>query len=84
MLYFRHGELALYCQHVTQVEIPARALFKAAEVCEILKVQPYVLRGWEAEFPELGVAKTAGGPRIYRRRTLSRSREFGTCFLSRG
>src|SRR5881275_980289 len=50
-----------------QVEIPNRALFKAAEVCDIVKVQPYVLRSWEAEFPELGVSKTAGGPRIYRR-----------------
>src|SRR5437588_12851680 len=49
------------------VEIPKRALFKAAEVCEILKVQAYVLRSWESEFPELGVAKTPGGPRIYRR-----------------
>ena len=50
-----------------QVEIPNRALFKSAEVCDIVKVQPYVLRSWEMEFPELGVAKTAGGPRVYRR-----------------
>src|SRR5207244_12738108 len=50
-----------------QVEIPNRAVFKAAEVCDILKVQPYVLRSWEAEFPELGIAKTAGAPRVYRR-----------------
>ena len=49
------------------VEIPNRALFKASEVCDLVKVQPYVLRSWEAEFPELGVAKTAGGPRVYRR-----------------
>jgi DNA-binding transcriptional MerR regulator len=49
------------------VEIPRRALFKATEVCDILNVQPYVLRSWEAEFPELGVAKSAGRPRIYRR-----------------
>lgn len=49
------------------VDIPNRALFKAAEVCDIVKVQPYVLRTWEAEFPDLGVAKTAGGPRVYRR-----------------
>ena len=47
--------------------IPDRALFKAAEVCDLVKVQPYVLRSWEAEFPDLGVAKAAGGPRIYRR-----------------
>jgi DNA-binding transcriptional MerR regulator len=50
-----------------QVEIPNRALFKAAEVCDLVKVQPYVLRSWEAEFPDLGVAKAAGAPRVYRR-----------------
>ncbi len=52
---------------LAQMEIPNRALFKAAEVCDLVKVQPYVLRSWEAEFPDLGVSKTAGGPRIYRR-----------------
>lgn len=49
-----------------QVEIPKRALFKAAEVCDLAKVQPYVLRSWEAEFPALGIAK-GDGPRVYRR-----------------
>ncbi|MCC7416895.1 MAG: MerR family transcriptional regulator [Acidobacteria bacterium] len=49
------------------IEIPNRALFKASEVCELLKVQPYVLRTWESEFPALGVAKAAGGARVYRR-----------------
>jgi DNA-binding transcriptional MerR regulator len=55
---------------LAEVEIPNRALFKASEVCEILNVQPYVLRSWEAEFPDLGVAKTPGAPRIYRRRDV--------------
>jgi DNA-binding transcriptional MerR regulator len=55
------------------VDIPKRALFKTAEVCEILHVQPYVLRSWEAEFPELGVARTAGGPRVYRRADVERA-----------
>ena len=54
-------------ESVAPVAIPDRALFKAAEVCDLVKVQPYVLRSWEAEFPDLGVAKAAGGPRIYRR-----------------
>lgn len=49
------------------VEIPKRALFKASEVCDLMKVQPYVLRTWESEFPDLGVSKAAGGPRVYRR-----------------
>ena len=55
-----------------QVDIPKRALFKAAEVCELAKVQPYVLRSWEAEFPDLGVAKTTGAPRAYRRSDVER------------
>jgi len=55
---------------VTTVEIPNRSLFRQPEVCEIAQVQPYVLRTWEAEFPELGVKKTEGGPRVYRRADL--------------
>lgn len=49
------------------LEIPNRALFKASEVCDLIKLQPYVLRSWEAEFPTLGVSKSAGSARIYRR-----------------
>ena len=54
------------------VEIPNRSLFRQPEVCEIAHIQPYVLRSWEAEFPDLGVAKTAGGPRVYRRADVER------------
>jgi len=50
-----------------EVEIPNRALFKAAEVCELVKVQPYVLRSWESEFKGLGVAKSGSTARVYRR-----------------
>ena len=57
---------------VAEVEIPNRALFKSSEVCEIASVQPYVLRSWESEFPDLGVAKSSGGPRIYRRADVER------------
>jgi len=57
---------------VSTVEIPNRSLFRQPEVCEIAHIQPYVLRSWEAEFPDLGVAKTAGGPRVYRRADLER------------
>jgi len=49
------------------LEIPNRALFKASEVCDLIKLQPYVLRSWEAEFPALGVSKSAGSARVYRR-----------------
>jgi len=55
---------------VTTVEIPNRSLFRRPEVCEIAQVQPYVLRSWEAEFPDLGVARSEGSPRVYRRADL--------------
>ena len=54
------------------VQIPSRSLFRQPEVCEIAQVQPYVLRSWEAEFQDLGVAKTEGGPRVYRRADVER------------
>ncbi len=46
---------------------PKRELFKAAEVCEVVQVQPYVLRSWESEFPQIGQVPADGGPRLYRR-----------------
>jgi DNA-binding transcriptional MerR regulator len=49
------------------VAAPKRALFKAAEVCEVVQVQPYVLRSWEAEFPQIGQAPAGGGAKLYRR-----------------
>ena len=44
-----------------------QATYKAPEVCEIADVQPYVLRSWEMEFPDLGISKTSDGPRLYRK-----------------
>ncbi len=57
---------------MASVEIPNRSVFRAAEVCELAAVPPYVLRGWEAEFPDLGVAKSAGAPRVYRKADVER------------
>ena len=54
------------------IEIPKRALFKAAEVCSIAGVQAYVLRSWEAEFSSLGTSKSKTGPRVYRRADVER------------
>ena len=57
---------------MTTASIPNRPVFRAQEVCEIAEVQPYVLRSWEAEFPDLGVAKTPSSPRVYRRADVER------------
>ena len=54
------------------VIIPDKPAFKASEVCELAQIQPYVLRSWESEFPDLGLSKTPGGPRIYRRVDVER------------
>jgi DNA-binding transcriptional MerR regulator len=55
--------------HVAQAlpNTSRRTLLRSTEVCELLKVQPYVLRSWEKEFPKLGVVKEPDGPRYYRR-----------------
>ena len=41
-------------------------LYKAAEVCEMTGLQPYVLRSWENEFPAIGVQRPQGNSRVYR------------------
>lgn len=71
-------------ESVVPIDIPNRALFKAAEVCELVKLQPYVLRSWEAEFPDLGVSKAAGGPRVYRRADVEQVIRIKHLILSEG
>lgn len=66
------------------VVIPDRQAFKASEVCEIAKLQPYVLRSWENEFPDLGVSRTPGGPRVYRRADVERVLQIRHLVLTEG
>ena len=54
------------------IEIPNRPLFKAVEVCDLAKIQPYVLRSWEAEFKDLGVSRSGSSARVYRREDVER------------
>ncbi len=56
---------------MTDTPNPKRSVYKSAEVCEIARLQPYVLRTWEAEFPNLGVTRPSGG-RVYRQVDLDR------------
>jgi DNA-binding transcriptional MerR regulator len=39
--------------------------FKLNEVCKVANVQPYMLRFWGTEFPQLEAAKSGTGQRIY-------------------
>ena len=45
-------------------------LYKAAEVCDIAQLQPYVLRSWEKEFPGIGILKADDSGRLYRQADL--------------
>ena len=59
-------------------------LFKAADVCEIAQVQPYVLRSWEKEFPGIGVQKTVDGPRFYRESDVEQVRRIKQLVFGEG
>jgi len=51
-------------------KIPEKLFYKAAEVCQITDTQPYVLRFWESEFPQLASEKNRSGQRVYRREDI--------------
>jgi DNA-binding transcriptional MerR regulator len=39
--------------------------YKIGEACKLLDIQPYVLRYWETEFPDLSPSKSRSGQRVY-------------------
>src|SRR5262245_27592534 len=49
---------------------PRKALYKISEVCQITETQPYVLRFWESEFPQLAPRKSRSGQRLYRQKDV--------------
>ncbi|MCI0413819.1 MerR family transcriptional regulator [bacterium] len=48
-----------------EFKVPTKQTFKIGEVCEMMQVEPYVLRYWETEFEELQPEKNPMGQRIY-------------------
>jgi DNA-binding transcriptional MerR regulator len=82
MLY--SGAISMSGFQIADVAIPDRPAFKASEVCEIAHLQPYVLRSWENEFPDLGVSRTPGGPRVYRKADVERVLQIRHLVLSEG
>ncbi len=45
---------------------PTKLYYKIGEVCQIVGVEPYVLRYWETEFAALSPPKNKAGQRTYR------------------
>jgi DNA-binding transcriptional MerR regulator len=50
--------------------IPDKLYFRIGEVARLCKVQSYVLRFWESEFPQLKPNKSGTGQRLYRKRDV--------------
>ena len=50
--------------------IPEKLFFRIGEVCDLIKVQPHVLRYWETEFPMLAPQKNRACKRVYRRKDV--------------
>lgn len=50
--------------------IPDRLYFKIGDVARLCAVEPYVLRFWETQFPQLKPNKSGTGQRLYRRREV--------------
>ena len=50
--------------------VPDRPFYKIGDVCELTDTQPYVLRFWETEFPQLAPKKSRAGQRIYQKKDV--------------
>jgi DNA-binding transcriptional MerR regulator len=51
-------------------EIPDKKYFKLSELCQVTETQPYVVRFWESEFPQLSPATHRSGQRLYSREAV--------------
>lgn len=52
---------------MTGITVPDKLYFKIGEVAKLIGVEPYVLRYWETEFPQITPIKSKSGQRLYRR-----------------
>ncbi len=67
-----------------EIVIPDRLYFRIGEVSELLHLPPYVLRFWEAEFPQLKPTKSNTGQRMYRRREVELAVRIRTLLYEEG
>src|SRR6266581_7389170 len=63
---------------------PRKTFYKIGEVCQITDTQPYVLRFWESEFPQLAPKKSRSGQRLYRQKDLDLVRQIKRLLYQEG
>ena len=51
-------------------EYPQKESYKLTEVCRYTDTQPYVLRFWESEFPQLNPERGGNGQPVYRKEDI--------------
>ena len=66
------------------LQIPDKLFFKISEVCKIIGVEPYVLRFWETEFPNLAPEKSKSGHRVYKRKDVETVLQIKELLYGRG
>ena len=54
------------------LQIPNKIYFKIGEVAQFMGVEPYVLRYWETEFPEIAPVKSKSKQRLYKREDVEK------------
>jgi DNA-binding transcriptional MerR regulator len=64
--------------------IPDRLYFKIGDVARICAVEPYVLRFWESQFPQLKPNKSGTGQRLYRKRDVELALEIKELVHAKG
>jgi len=53
-----------------EIHIPDKLYFRIGEVSKLCRLQAYVLRFWETEFPQLKPVKSSTGQRMYRKKDV--------------
>ena|ERR1041385_278250 len=64
--------------------IPNKLFFRIGEVCKIVDIEPFVLRFWETEFPNLAPEKSKSGQRIYKRKDIEMVLQIKELLYERG
>ena len=54
------------------LQIPNKIYFKIGEVAQFMGVEPYVLRYWETEFPEIAPVQSKSKQRLYKREDVEK------------
>ena len=65
-------------------QIPNKLFFRIGEVCKIVDIEPFVLRFWETEFPNLAPEKSKSGHRVYKRKDIEKVLRIKELLYERG